>query len=72
MSVGKLKWFNNDKGYGFIQPDDGSKDIFIHITALQRAGIPVPDEGARLEYDLDDSRQGKVCACNVRLVDADE
>lgn len=71
MNKGKLKWFNEDKGYGFIQPDDGSKDVFIHITALQRAGISVPEEGAALQYGLED-RRGKVCACDVSVVAADE
>jgi CspA family cold shock protein len=71
MNTGKLKWFNEDKGYGFIQPSDGSKDVFVHITALQRAGIPVPDEGTTLEYGLED-RRGKTCACDVRVVQSDE
>jgi cold shock protein len=55
--VGKVKFFNKDKGFGFIAPDDGSKDVFVHISAVQRGGIPWLEEGMKLSFDvLDDSR----------------
>lgn len=66
MQKGKLKWFNNDKGYGFIEPVEGGKDVFVHITAFQKAGIVVPDEGTMLEYELEE-RYGKVCACDIGI-----
>ena len=67
MSSGTVKWFNAQKGYGFIQPDDGSKDVFVHISAVQRAGIANLNEGQRLQFDLERGQQGKVSAVNLRL-----
>src|ERR1700760_3613208 len=67
MSTGTVKWFNAQKGYGFIQPDDGSKDVFVHISAVQRAGIDPLSEGQKLEFDLERGQQGKVSAVNLRL-----
>jgi CspA family cold shock protein len=67
MSSGTVKWFNAQKGYGFIQPDDGSKDVFVHISAVQRAGIDHLSEGQKLEFDLERGQQGKVSAVNLRL-----
>ena len=52
MSVGTVKWFNPSKGYGFVEPSDGSKDVFIHISALERAGISSLNEGQKIEYEL--------------------
>lgn len=69
MTVGTVKFFNTAKGYGFIRPDDGSKDAFVHITALERAGIYTLNEGQRVEFELVDERNGKKAADNVRLVD---
>jgi CspA family cold shock protein len=66
MSSGTVKWFNAQKGYGFIQPDDGTKDVFVHISAVQRAGISNLNEGSRLEFDLERGQQGKVSAVNLR------
>ncbi len=66
MSSGTVKWFNAQKGYGFIQPDDGTKDVFVHISAVQRAGIGNLNEGAKLEFDLERGQQGKVSAVNLR------
>jgi CspA family cold shock protein len=66
MSVGKVKWFNAQKGYGFIQPDDGSKDVFVHISAVERAGIGHLTEGQQVTFDLE-RQQGKVSAVNLRL-----
>ncbi len=56
---GTVKFFNQDKGYGFISPDDGEKDVFVHITAVQRSGIPELEEGARLSYDIKPDQRGR-------------
>jgi cold shock protein len=66
MSSGTVKWFNTQKGYGFIQPDDGSKDVFVHISAVQRAGMTSLNEGQKLQFDLERGQQGKVSAVNLR------
>ena len=66
MESGKVKWFNPTKGFGFIQPDDGGQDVFVHITALQQSGVESLDEGQSVTYELDSNR-GKVCAINVRV-----
>lgn len=67
MPSGTVKFFNSQKGYGFIQPDDGGKDVFVHISAVERAGIPNPDEGQKLSYDLEQDRQGRTAATNLRV-----
>jgi cold shock protein len=69
MSVGTVKWFNPSKGYGFIEPTDGSKDVFIHMSALERAGIGSLNEGQRIEYQLVPGNNGKTSADSVKLVD---
>ena len=66
MASGIVKWFNSTKGFGFIQPDDGSKDVFRHISDVQRAGIQEPREGDKLEYELVQGQQGRVSAGNIR------
>jgi CspA family cold shock protein len=68
MATGTVKWFNATKGYGFITPDDGSKDAFVHITALQASGIAEIAEGQKVEFDLQPGRNGKEAAENIRLV----
>jgi cold shock protein len=67
MPQGTVKWFNAQKGYGFIQPDDGSKDVFVHITAVERAGMHTLNDGQKVSYDLvADRRTGKSSADNLR------
>ncbi|MGZ6187019.1 MAG: cold-shock protein [Candidatus Binataceae bacterium] len=66
MARGTVKWFNTQKGYGFIQPEDGSKDVFVHITAVERAGIGQLNEGQKVSYDLQTER-GKTSAGNLKL-----
>jgi cold shock protein len=68
MSTGTVKWFNAQKGFGFIVPDDGTKDVFVHISAVERAGIGNLHEGQKLSFDLESGRQGKVSAVNLRQV----
>jgi CspA family cold shock protein len=67
MASGTVKWFNAQKGFGFIQPDEGPKDVFLHITALERAGIPRVNDGQRVSYDLQSDR-GKTSAGNIKLL----
>jgi CspA family cold shock protein len=66
MATGTVKWFNAQKGYGFIQPEDGTKDVFVHITAVERSGIGNLHEGQRLSFDLERGNQGKTSAVNLR------
>jgi CspA family cold shock protein len=66
MSSGTVKWFNAQKGYGFIQPDDGSKDVFVHISAVEQAGLRGLNEGQKISYDVERDRQGKTSAVNLR------
>ena len=66
MAIGTVKWFNAQKGFGFIQPDDGSKDVFIHISAVERAGIGNLIEGQKLTFDLEKGQNGKTSAVNIR------
>ncbi len=69
MTIGTVKFFNMDRGYGFINPEDGSKDAFVHISAVERAGISSLGEGQRIEYELQPGRDGKSSAENLKLVD---
>ena len=66
MAIGTVKWFNAQKGFGFIQPDDGSKDVFVHISAVERAGISNLVEGQKLTFDLERGQNGKTSAVNIR------
>jgi CspA family cold shock protein len=69
MSTGTVKWFNSQKGFGFIQPDDGGKDVFVHISAVERAGMSNLNEGQKLSYELtQDKRSGKTSADQLRAV----
>jgi CspA family cold shock protein len=67
MNTGTIKWFNATKGYGFIQPDDNSKDVFLHISALEAAGLNDIKEGQRLSYEIE-SNKGKESAIKIKLV----
>jgi CspA family cold shock protein len=66
MSIGTVKWFNSQKGYGFIQPEDGAKDVFVHISAVERSGMGNLHEGQRVSFELETGRQGKASAVNLR------
>jgi len=66
MATGTVKWFNTQKGYGFIQPDDGSKDVFVHISAVERSGIGNLSEGQKLSYELERGNQGKTSAVALK------
>jgi CspA family cold shock protein len=67
MATGTVKWFNGTKGYGFIQPDDGGKDVFVHISAVEQAGLRELNEGQKVSYDIvADKRTGKSSAGNLR------
>ncbi len=66
MANGTVKWFNSQKGFGFIQPSDGDKDVFVHISAVERAGISTLNEGQKVSYDVV-SERGKSAAANLKL-----
>jgi cold shock protein len=66
MAIGTVKWFNAQKGFGFIQPDDGSKDVFVHVSAVERAGISNLAEGQKLSFELEQGQNGKTSAVNIR------
>ena len=66
MTQGTVKWFNAQKGFGFIQPDDGSKDVFVHISAVERAGLGGLNEGQKVGFDVERGQQGKTSATNLK------
>ena len=68
MSQGTVKFFNHAKGFGFIKPDDGGADAFVHVSALERAGLPYLTEGQKVEFDLVQNRRGKLSAENLKPV----
>ena len=68
MATGTVKWFNGTKGFGFIQPDDGGADVFVHISAVERAGLRSLNEGQKVTYELEqDRRSGKMSAGNLQV-----
>ena len=69
MPTGTVKWFDTTKGYGFIQPSDGGKDAFVHITEVQRSGLDGLTEGQKVSYELVKGRGGKMAASNLQLED---
>jgi CspA family cold shock protein len=68
MATGTVKWFNPSKGYGFIEPDNGGKDVFVHISAVEQAGIDRLSDGQKISYEIVESR-GKEAAGDIKLVD---
>ena len=68
MSTGTVKWFNATKGFGFIQADDGSKDVFVHISAVEQAGMSTLADGQKIEYELVKGKDGKSSAANLKAV----
>lgn len=66
MPQGTVKWFNPTKGYGFIAPDTGSKDIFVHISAVQRAGLRTLNEGQKLQFEIETQQNGRLAAIDLR------
>ena len=68
MASGTVKWFNTTKGYGFIAPEDGGKDIFVHISAVARSGLPGLADNQKVTYDLEAGRDGRESAVNLALV----
>lgn len=67
MANGTVKWYNSQKGYGFIQPDSGARDVFLHVSALERAGISNVDEGQKVSFDIERGRDGRASASNLQL-----
>ncbi|MBD3668690.1 MAG: cold-shock protein [Parvibaculaceae bacterium] len=68
MATGTVKWFNPTKGYGFIQPEDGGKDVFVHISAVEQAGLSALDENQKISYELETGRNGKTSAVGLKLL----
>lgn len=68
MTTGTVKWFNSTKGFGFIAPDGGSKDVFVHISALEKAGLSTLAEGQKVQFDVTPGRDGRSSADNLKLV----
>ncbi len=68
MATGTVKWFNSNKGFGFIQPEDGSKDVFLHVSAVERAGLQSPADGQKVEYELESGRDGRSSAGNLSYI----
>ncbi len=69
MAKGTVKWFNPTKGFGFIQPEGGSRDVFVHISAVERAGLRGLDEGQKVEFEIEAGRDGRESASDLVLVD---
>ncbi len=67
MATGTVKWFNATKGFGFIEPEGGKKDVFVHITALERSGIRSLDDGQKVTFDIEAGRDGRESATNLQL-----
>ncbi|MEE2957303.1 MAG: cold-shock protein [Pseudomonadota bacterium] len=69
MATGTVKWFNPVKGYGFIEPEDGGKDAFVHISAVERAGIGSLNEGQKVSYELQEGQNGKTSAEDLKIIE---
>ena len=68
MATGTVKWFNPGKGFGFVEPEGGGKDVFLHISAVERAGLEPPADGQKVEFDLESGRDGRTSAANLRYI----
>ncbi|MGF1502508.1 MAG: cold-shock protein [Paracoccaceae bacterium] len=69
MATGTVKWFNSTKGFGFIQPETGGKDVFVHISSVERSGLTTLPEGSKVSYELETDRQGRTAAAQLELLD---
>ena len=69
MATGEVRWFNRSKGFGFIRPDVGPRDVFVHISAVQRSGIEMIEDGQRVEFELTQLGDGRLAALGLRIVD---
>ena len=69
MTIGTVKWFNPAKGFGFIEPEDGSKDAFVHISAVERAGLSTLNEGQKVSFELQSGQNGKTSAENLSVIE---
>ncbi len=69
MATGTVKWFNSAKGYGFIEPEDGSKDVFVHISAVESAGLSSLSEGQKVSYEVQPGKNGKSSAQNLSVIE---
>ena len=68
MATGTVKWFNTDKGYGFIQPDEGGKDVFVHISAVERSGLTGLKDGQKVSYEMQAGREGRESAADLQAL----
>lgn len=69
MATGTVKWFNPDKGYGFIQPDTGGSDVFVHVSAVEAAGLRTLNDNQKISYEMIEDRRGRSSAGNLQLMD---
>lgn len=68
MPTGTVKWFNQTKGYGFIEPEDGGKDVFVHISAVEQAGLTTLTDGQKVEFEMSEGRDGRTLASELKAV----